>query len=44
MKLKCSLLLLSALSSTVYAKTYNLDTVVNDKNINKIVTEMVKNI
>lgn len=42
MKLKCSLLLLSALSSTVYAKSYNLDTVVNDKNINKIVSEMVK--
>jgi uncharacterized protein YdeI (BOF family) len=42
MKLKYSLLLLSALSSTVYAKTYNLDTVINNRNINTIVTEMVK--
>jgi hypothetical protein len=42
MTLKCSLLLLSILSSTSYAKTYNLDTVVNSKNIDTIVSEMVK--
>lgn len=43
MKLKCTLLLLSMLSSSVYAKTYNLDTVINNQNISTIVSEMVKN-
>ncbi len=42
MKLKCSLMLLSALSSSVFAKTYDLNTVVNEKNLNTIVDEMVR--
>lgn len=42
MKLKIAMLLLSAFSSSVYAKTYNLSTVIHKGNINKIVDEMVK--
>ncbi|BBH52029.1 hypothetical protein [Fluviispira sanaruensis] len=42
MKLKYSLLLLSAISSTVYAKTYNLDTVINKDNISQIISAMTK--
>ena len=42
MKLKSSMILLSVLSSSVYAKTYNLDTVITNKNLDNIVSEMVK--
>lgn len=42
MKFKSSLLLLSLLSTSVYAKTFNLDTVVNNNNISIIVTKMVE--
>ncbi|KAB8029063.1 hypothetical protein [Fluviispira multicolorata] len=42
MKLKCALLLLSVMSSTTYAKTYNLNTVINSQNINQMIDAMVK--
>ena len=42
MKLKCSLMLLSLLSSTVFAKTYDLHTLVNETNLSIIANEMVK--
>ena len=41
MKLKCALLALSALSSSAFADTYNLSTVVSKESQNKIIKEMI---
>lgn len=41
MKLKCALLALSALSSSAFADTFNLSTVVSIESQNKIIKEMI---
>ena len=42
MKLKCALLALSALSSSAFADTFNLSTVVSKESQNKIIKEAIR--